>query len=211
VQSAQADLWSEVRNLRQETAKLQGRLQTQIRRAEKQTNGTERMDKLETRLKELEDRLETMVSRLGLDSLEGSEDAATRSKKKRVEPEEIPAEKLYEKALSSFKDRKYKRAINLWALFIKKRPDSDLVPNAYFWQGECYYQLQDYSQAALKYQKVVENYPDSGKHPAALLKQGLSFYRLDKAKPGRILLQRLVDNYPDTSEAKRARKHMERQ
>ena len=208
VQSTQANLWSEIRNLRQETAKLKGRMQSLSRQA-KQTNGTKRLKELESGLSDLRNRLETMSSRLGLDSLANG-DASPDAENGQAPAEEIPAKELYNRGLDSFEDREYERAINLWSLYIKKKPEGDLVPNAHFWQGEAYYQLEQYGEAALKYQKVVQDYPDSSKHPAALLKQGISFDRLGKKKPGRILLQRVVDNYPDSKEAKRAQRYLEK-
>lgn len=207
MRSTQADMWSEIRNLRKETAKLKGHLQTRDKEA-RQTNGTERLKKLESELGELKDRLDTMGSRLGLDSL-STGNATSEAEEEQQSAEEIPADKLYERGLASFQEREYERAATLWSLYIKKKPDGDLVPNAHFWQGEAYFQIEEYGEAALKYRKVVEEYPDSNKHSSAMLKLGLSFLRLDKTKPGRIMLQRVVDNYPDSQEAERAQKHLQ--
>jgi len=214
VQSTQANLWSEVRNLRQETAKIKGELQSQTKKLER-TNGTQRLEEMESELGDLRNRLETMSSRLGLESFDteqngSSSDSSEGGKSEAKAPEEIPAEDLYQRALESFKEREYQRAVTLWSLYIKKKPDGDLVPNAYFWQGEAHYQMQDYSEAALQYQKVVEDYPDSNKHAPAMLKLGLSFLRLDKKKPGRIMLQRVVNNYQGSRSAERAQRQLDK-
>ena len=207
VRSTQADMWSEIRNLRKQTAKLKGRLQTQDRETQ-QTNSTERLNKLESELSELKDRLGTMSSRLGLESL-STANATSEAGEEQKSAEEIPADELYERGLASFQEREYEPAATLWSLYIKKKPKGDLVPNAHFWQGEAYYQMEEYGEAALKYRKVVEDYPDSNKHSSAMLKLGISFLRLDKTKPARIMLQRVEDNYPDSQEAERARKQLE--
>jgi len=103
------------------------------------------------------------------------------------------------------------QAKELWAEFASQFPKHDLVANAYFWQGECLYQMEKYAQAVLLYDKVISEYEQSGKYPSALLKQGLSLYALDKKKAGRIRLQQLMNDYGDTAEAKRARSFLDGQ
>ena len=103
---------------------------------------------------------------------------------------------------------KYKQAQTTWAEFVKGFPKDPLVPNAIFWQGECFFQLQDYANAVLTYQKVIEEHSKSNKYRPALLKQGISFYKLKKDQAGKLVLEDLIKKYPDSAEAKRAQAYL---
>lgn len=120
-------------------------------------------------------------------------------------PQADPAELLYDQALDSFKERNYKTAQRLWKEFATAFPKHDMVPNAVFWQGECYYQMEDYANAALAYQDVVTKFPKSNKYLPAILKQGISFIKLGKTKTGKARLEEIIKKYPDSPEAKRAK------
>ncbi len=207
VRTTQADLWSQIRNLRQKVAELEGELQTHQRRLQERDEDTDAAKRLEDRLQDLEQRMEGFRSRLGLDQ-EPREHNATEPAAEE-DPEDIAAEDLYDTALAAFQDREYERALMLWSSYIERNPDSELVPNAYFWQGEAHYQMEEYSQAVMQYQEVLEEYEDSNKHPDALLKQGISFFRLDREDPGRVRLQTLLEEYPDSVHADRAREYLQ--
>ncbi|WP_027179534.1 tol-pal system protein YbgF [Maridesulfovibrio bastinii] len=120
-----------------------------------------------------------------------------------------PAKKLYDQALSKFTNHKYKEAIRDWAEFVKNFNGNKLVPNSIFWQGECYYQLGDYANAALKYQDVIAKYPKSTKLRQAMLKQGISLIKLNKVKPGKFILNDLIKKSPKSTEAKRAKIYLD--
>lgn len=116
-----------------------------------------------------------------------------------------PAQQLYDEALAQFKARNYENAQLMWADFVKNNPRHDLVPNALFWQGEAYYQMQQYPQAILAYQDVIAKHEGSSKYPAALLKQGISFITIGKEQAGKLQLNELIRKFPDSPEAQRAR------
>ncbi len=119
-----------------------------------------------------------------------------------------PGQDMYQQALESFYAKKYKQAQVTWAEFAKGFPKDPLVPNAIFWQGECFFQLQDYANAVLTYQKVIEDHSKSNKYKAALLKQGISFFKLKKDQAGKLVLDDLIKKYPDSAEAKRAQAYL---
>lgn len=121
---------------------------------------------------------------------------------------EGPGQDLYQKALENFYAKKYKAAQTTWAEFVKGFPKDPLVPNAIFWQGESFFQMQDYANAVLTYQKVIEEHSKSNKYRAALLKQGISFYKLKKDQAGKLVLEDLIKKYPDSAEAKRAQAYL---
>lgn len=121
-------------------------------------------------------------------------------------PGKKPESILYDSASKAFSERRYKDALDSWKQFTDLYPKHTLAPNAYFWQGESSYQLQDYARAAVAYQQVIEKFPRSSKYAAALLKQGMSFLRSGKNEAGKVRLEELIKKHPKTSEADRAKK-----
>lgn len=117
-------------------------------------------------------------------------------------------QELYQQALEGFYAKNYKQAQATWAEFVKGFPKDPLVPNAVFWQGECFFQMQDYANAVLTYQKVIEEHSKSNKFKAALLKQGIAFFKLKKDQAGKLVLEDLIKKYPDSAEAKRAQAYL---
>jgi tol-pal system protein YbgF len=210
MRSHQANLWSEFENMRVDVATLQGKMeQTTYNISKLQSQGrnqTQTLQKLQKTVQRLDRHMDIIGSQLGLD-LESAASASAKSSDAQNKDTEGPAntpQLLYEQALNAFHNREYDQAQDLWAEFAGQFPDHDLVPNAYFWQGECLYQMKEYAPAVLLYDKVITGYPDSSKYTSALLKQGLALYALDKNKAGRIRLQQLIKEYPDIAEAKRA-------
>lgn len=114
------------------------------------------------------------------------------------------ASTLYKSARAAFEARDYRQGIALWDEFVSTFGEHKLVPNALFWQGECYYQMKDYARAVLKYQVVIDKYKKSTKYPTSLLKQGISFMRLGRVKAGKLLLKDVADKFPKIPEGKRA-------
>ena len=121
---------------------------------------------------------------------------------------EASGQELYQQALESFYAMKYKEAQTTWAEFVKGFPKDPLVPNAIFWQGECFFQMQDYANAVLTYQKVIEEHSKSNKYTAAQLKQGISFFKLKKDQAGKLVLEDLIKKHPNSAEAKRAQAYL---
>ncbi len=114
------------------------------------------------------------------------------------------AQALYDSGINSFNSRDYQKGLNAFKDFTTVYPDHKLVSNAWFWQGECQYQLKNYAGAALAYEKVISQFPNSNKAPACYLKQAMSFMELNKKDAAKQRLNELVTIYPKAAEAKRA-------
>ncbi len=119
-------------------------------------------------------------------------------------PDNDASSMLYASARTAFEESRYRQGIALWDEFVTTFPRHSLVPNALFWQGECYFQMKDYPRAALKYQEVLDKYPKSSKYPTAMLKQGIAFIRVGQTKAGKVLLRDVEKKFPGTPEGKRA-------
>ncbi|MFW6005044.1 MAG: tol-pal system protein YbgF, partial [Desulfonatronovibrionaceae bacterium] len=219
-QTTQADLWAEVEGMKVQLATLTGRLDSLERdfnRTGEQAGASqEELDKLSRKTRELDRSMQMISSQLGVElsgeapraeAPSGEEDQKNQAEQE-PEMDADAARILYQRALDSFYNRDYDKAQSLWKEFTDNFSEHPLAPNAYFWQGESFYQKGRYSEAVLVYQEVITNYPQSNKMAPSMLKQGMAFYHLDKADTGRIVLKELQEKFPDTVEARRAKSFM---
>jgi tol-pal system protein YbgF len=114
------------------------------------------------------------------------------------------AQALYDSGMNLFNTRQYQGALNSFSDFTKTYPKHRLASNAWFWQGECNYQMKNFAAAALAYENVIAGYPNSVKAPASYLKQGMSFLQLNKKAAAKQRLRELVKKFPKAPEATRA-------
>lgn len=234
-QPAQAHSWAEINAMRSELATISGQMDD-LRRSQ-ETQGGLTLSALNTKVQDLERRTMFMASQLGV-TFEELPPSMTTQPTPSLTPAQptspaLPAptpsgdmtaaptppassagtppamqEDLYQKALEQFYATNYKQAQTMWAEFVKGFPNDSLVPNALFWQGECFFQMQDYANAVLTYQQVIEKHSKSPKYKAALLKQGIAFFKLKKDQAGKLVLQDLIKKYPNSAEAKRAQAYL---
>lgn len=216
VRSKQAEIWAEVESLRVSQATLMGQvdsLQREInllKSGDKNATRAENAANLADLVQRHEKYWQIARNRLDLD-LEGKREKESRPEKKSKPDKDEEKysfdspEEMYKQALKAFYDRKYDKAQEMWQGFTRQYPDHSLVPNAWFWQGEAYYQMQDYAHAVLGYQKVIADYSQSNKIKPSMLKQGISFYKMGKEKAGRLILEELIKKHPDSTEARRAK------
>ena len=115
------------------------------------------------------------------------------------------AKTLYNRGLEFFNKYQYNEALTCFKDFTSNYPDNSLTGNAWFWQGECSYQLQDYPGAIVAYQKVITAFPDNNKYPSSLLKQGMALSSNGNRDQAKVRWQELVNRFPGTPEATRAK------
>lgn len=221
VQATQANLWAEVESMRVQLATVTGSLDSLERQynetREEHLDSRQTLRELRNKTTDLDQSLKMISSQLGVEISSGSEEQVTPEETSQVEDFQpvtttpTSARALYQRALDSFFDRDYELAQSLWQEFAENFTDHDLAANAYFWQGESFYQMQKYAQAVLAYQEVITNFPDSNKMSASMLKQGMSFFHLDREEPGELVLNELVSKFPDTAEARRAKAFISQQ
>jgi len=92
--------------------------------------------------------------------------------------------------------------------FIKARPQSELLPNAYYWIGESFYSEKNFENAIVQFQDVIEKFPTHPKASAARYKQALAFDALGETKKSTALLKKLIERYPASDEAKKAKERL---
>lgn len=108
-------------------------------------------------------------------------------------------EDIYNIAYSDFIKGNYELAIAGFQQFLTQFRNVD---EAYYWIGECYYAMENYTKAEESFKNVVENFPMSKKAPTALYKL-ISIYNITEDTLNmQENLKKLIDKYPNSPEAK---------
>ena len=116
------------------------------------------------------------------------------------------AQDLYDQGMNFFNKGQYKEALKCFKDFSDNYSKNNLISNAWFWQGECNYQLKDYPGAVVAYQKVITNYSKSNKYVSSLLKQGMALSAAGNKEAAKVRWKEIVNRYPKDPEAARAKK-----
>ncbi|MFZ5586034.1 MAG: tol-pal system protein YbgF [Thermodesulfobacteriota bacterium] len=126
------------------------------------------------------------------------------------QPDAASAQGMYDLGQRLYKQKSYDAARDRFEDLLKKHPKDKLAVNAQFWIGETYYNQKRWEEAILAYNQLVKRWPQSDKAPGALLKQGMAFKELGDKRTAKIVLGKLVKAYPKSSEAKTAEKLMDK-
>lgn len=119
-------------------------------------------------------------------------------------------EAAYQAALQTLRSGQYEQAVSQLQAFPEQYPNSEYLPNAYYWQGEAKYVLRQFADAAALFQIVIDQYPSSTKVPDALLKRGFSEQEMGDQQRAVATLNQVIEQYPDTSAAKLAKVRLDR-
>lgn len=68
---------------------------------------------------------------------------------------------LFVQALKNAKDEFYIDSLKLFQQLIKEYPDSELVDDAYFNIGLCYFNMNQFNSAIENFKNVLENHPEA--------------------------------------------------
>jgi tol-pal system protein YbgF len=129
------------------------------------------------------------------------ESPASESAQNGTEP---PDRVRYEQVLTLFRGGDLEGARQGFAAFLLEYPNSDLAPNARYWQGEAYYGKKDFQKAIDAYDRVETDYPRSEKVPAAMLKKGYAYLALKDVKRASSAFKQVLTLYPKSPEAGKA-------
>ncbi|MCB1592845.1 MAG: tol-pal system protein YbgF [Alphaproteobacteria bacterium] len=105
----------------------------------------------------------------------------------------------YESAFGLLKKSDFKGAEVQFAAFLKKFPDSHLVPNAKYWYGETFYVRGDYEKSARVFAEAYQDNPKGPKAADNLLKLGLSLAGQKKKDDACIALKKLEEDFSNTA------------
>jgi TolA-binding protein len=106
---------------------------------------------------------------------------------------------IYNIAYSDFLKGNYELAISGFKQYLAEFEEID---DAYYFLGECYYALKEYTKAEEVFKNISTHYPMSEKAPAAIYKL-ISIYNIQKDSLNKeMYLKKLLEIYPKSPEAK---------
>lgn len=117
----------------------------------------------------------------------------------------VTSREAYDRAYQDFIQGRYDVALTSFRNFLHQYPDSPLIPNAYFWSGECYFKTGEYARGIESYEQVIKNYPKSAKASTALYRKALALLELKDKAAAKIALREVIAHYPKTNDSERAR------
>lgn len=199
------ELLSQLDALKSELATLRGQIEVHAHDIETtQKRQRDLYVDLDSRLRKLEN-----VGAVAADT-PGQADAAkpASSDQAPVVAAVVDESKAYDTALGLFKAGNYQGAIDGFQSFVDAHPNSQLVPRAYYWIGNSYYNLRDYKNAIANQQKLVGQYPNSPKVPDALLNIASCQQALGDASEAKKTLKNIVSKYPLSNAAELAKKRL---
>ena len=112
---------------------------------------------------------------------------------------------LFDAGLNAYNARKYDEAQRSFSDFLKNYKTHSQVPEAHYYLAECYFQRNQFADAALEYDTVIKKYPNSSSAPGSYLKQGISFSKLNQSAAAKARMQELIKKFPNSPEAGRAK------
>jgi tol-pal system protein YbgF len=101
----------------------------------------------------------------------------------------------YQEALQAYRSKNYRDAIQKFEALLATDSRHSLSDNCEYWIGESYYDLQNYQQAIVAFEKVF-THPKSNKDDSAQLKLGMCYLRLNEKEKAKEEFQKLVRDYP---------------
>lgn len=127
------------------------------------------------------------------------------------QPQQAPAVQkdvsmaLYDAGINAFTNRKYEEAQRSFSDFVKNYPNHTMTAEAQYHLAECYFQRNQFADAALAYDTVITKYGKSSRAPGAYLKQGICFSKIKQTTAAKARMQELIKKYPNSPEAARAK------
>ncbi|MCX7908146.1 MAG: tetratricopeptide repeat protein [Ignavibacteria bacterium] len=113
--------------------------------------------------------------------------------------------KKVEEVVLQIKEKKYDEAIKSIDKFLNEVNDISTISILYYWKGEAYYYLKDYSKAIECFQKVL-SFPKSGKKIEAQIMTAECYTRLGKLREAKREYQKFIEEYPFSEYAPRAKR-----
>ncbi len=197
-----ADLFYQLQQLQQEIMDLRGQLEEQsyrLRRLEKQR--LEDYENLDKRLREDNQGRSSGSSSTSLKSSAASSKSrstslSSSSSKKVASSAERDA---YQKAFQQLKKQQLDAAQGSFEAFIRKYPDGQYAPNAYYWLGELYLTESNLPKARGTFETLVKRFPDFRKTPESSFKLAKIYDQTGDQQKSKVLLQKIVREYGQES------------
>ena len=210
IKSQSAGSYSDVQQVRDEIARLQGSMAEAAHKNGESFSRLGMEDSLLVhKVDDLESRLQKIELFLGFDKKETlapvtphQSEAAAGAKTAAV----LDDAALFKEGMERIGKNSYASARESFTALIKNYPKSTLVDKAQFQLAESYFGEKWYEKAILEYQVVIAKYTKSTKRAAALYKQALSFAKIGDEVNAKATFKILINGYPSAPEAALARK-----
>lgn len=110
---------------------------------------------------------------------------------------------MYRSAFSLIEDGNYEEAVGLLEDMAKAYPNGDHLPDAFYWLGQTYAQMDPplLEQARQNLVQLVRLFPDHAKTPEGMYKLGTIYDQLEDKPKALEYLERVVNDYPSTTAA----------
>ena len=104
---------------------------------------------------------------------------------------------IYEEGLRQYHNRDFAAAIRSFNIITNQAPTHDLVSNAYYWIGESYYAMGDFSAARLSFQVIIDRYQNSNKYWDSQVKIAMTWMRQNRGEQARAILEAIRRDNPN--------------
>jgi TolA-binding protein len=146
------------------------------------------------------------VKRSEIEGLVKKSAATTKSAKKSKLKKDSPT--LLKDAVNDFRSKKYEDAKSEFAELIKRRYKP---ARCNYYLGEISYYTKKYSDAVAYYKKSLSLYDKANYVPTLLFHTAISFEKMGKKSEAKKFYLALEANYPDSTEAKMAKKKLNKE
>ncbi len=106
--------------------------------------------------------------------------------------------------------KEFDKAQDLANAFLKKNPQSIYCGMIMCYLGDCFFERQDYNQAAESYMDSYKTNKKGSKAPQALYNLALCFEKLKKLDKAKMILEKISSDYSGSSYASKANKEIKR-
>lgn len=161
-------------------------------RTDMSKQGTKTQQELDT-IKSRMDKIATDLNSINADI----SPVLSQDRVKRAKAQDLAASAQYKAALAQYNYGNYDDAIVMFEDFIDANPNNDLIPNAWYWIGECYYSGKKWPSALNNFQHVVDNF-SGHKVNDSRLKIAMTYYymgRTDEAYNELMILKNMTPRY----------------
>lgn len=110
----------------------------------------------------------------------------------------------YQRAFDLLRQGKYGAAVTGLQDFIRKYPQSSLMPDAYYWLGQAQYVLGQNDAALRSLYAVQVRFPQSSKAPEAMLRIAEIYQAIGQTAKARFVLDKIIQQYGSTPSAQKA-------
>ena len=159
------------------------------------------------RFERIESSIEKLLNLLSKKSTVQNLSTKVLTSKKSKKIKILSAKQIYKKAISSYKNKKYKEAIDYFLDLVDKKYK---LATSYFYIAESLYNQKRYKDAIHYYKKSVNENDKSSFLATLLLHTGISFKNSGDKVGAKRFFNSLIGAYPKSSQAKEAKNYLKK-